>query len=154
MWYIFLTQFFLILSSRASPGHDELRRVEGTAHPHHVEPTWSKPSQIRSRQRLHQELGQNHRQQSHVRHLLRFRQHPQLQGCTGKSFSKVKRKIKVQRSLVIHSIKRLPTTLKVKILYLSFWVKRRPVKIVHWTKTFCKSFIYYSKRLWYYRYAL
>lgn len=72
--------------SRACPGHHELRHGERSSDPHHVVSAGPFPQEIGSGERLHQEPGQEHRQQGHVRHLLGVRKHPLLQGAYFSSF--------------------------------------------------------------------
>lgn len=64
-----------------SPGHHELWRGEREADQNHVVTERSLAQEVRRGQRVHQEPGQIHRQQSPVWHLLCLWQHPLLQGA-------------------------------------------------------------------------
>lgn len=70
----------LRFSSWTCVGYNELRCSSWSCITYHVVPTWSSVTKIWSRQCLHQELGQEHRQQISVRHILSIRQYFILQG--------------------------------------------------------------------------
>lgn len=68
------------LFSWACTGHHELWRDKGAACTHHVVAAWSITEKKRRGKHLHQESWQVHWQQGSLWHLLRFWQHPVLQG--------------------------------------------------------------------------
>ena len=74
-------------NSGESLGHHELWRGEGEAHQNHVVAERPLPQEVRRGQRVHQEPGQVDRQQGPLRHLLRLRQHPLLQGRNWRCFN-------------------------------------------------------------------
>lgn len=61
-------------------GHDELRYNKGSSVSHHVVAARSFHPQVGRRQHFYQELGQEHRQQGSVWHVLGLWQHFVLQG--------------------------------------------------------------------------